>query len=160
MDQAQNSETVQASDTKLTQQVIEKLNLESLVKLCYYNPSYKSQYYAPYEDLAKTLSSYLEPFVNLQKPTYPFTCFTDLKNILKDVFELHDSHPNANYTNKLNSVILQFTELQIKYSDNEGEDSLNSRKCNHIIALCKEIKRQRDRFCRPYTHNRQAYVIE
>lgn len=155
-----NNEDETVNNTDLVQYVIEELNLESLIKLSTYQPYYDKYYFKPYNDLSKSLAYYLKPFFTLQKPLYPFTCFTEMKSVLKDAFELHSIHPTSDYTDKLNSVISKFTKLQIYFSDLEGENSTNSRKCNHIIALCKEIKIQRDRFCRHYKYNPKAYVID
>lgn len=140
--------------------LINDLNLQSLIKMTYYKPYFEAKHYDFYEQWATVIEYYLRPFKRLQKPEYPFTCYSDLKKILKDTFELHNSHPTLNYTIKLNKTILLFTKLQIYYSNVEGEYSINSRKCNHIIALCKEIKKLRECFCRRAKHNHLAYVLK
>lgn len=140
--------------------LINDLNLQSLIKMAYYKPYFEAKHYDFYEQWATVIEYYLRPFKRLQKPEYPFTCYSDLKKILKDTLELHNSHPTSNYTIKLNKTILHFTNLQIHYSNVEGEYSINSRKCNHIIALCKEIKKLRECFCRRAKYNHLAYVLK
>lgn len=140
--------------------IIEYLNLNKLIKLANYKPYYESQYIPYYKQLANTIDNLLKPFKNLEKPTYPFTCRTNLCDILRDVFELHYTHPTDTYTNKLDEVISYFTQQMNEYDNMQSIQSMDSRKCTYIINLCRTIKAQRSQLCRPYKYNQKAYVLD
>ena len=68
--------------------LINDLNLQSLIKMTYYKPYFEAKHYDFYEQWATVIEYYLRPFKRLQKPEYPFTCYSDLKKILKDTLRV------------------------------------------------------------------------
>lgn len=137
--------------TSFTKVFIEFLNLDKLNQIRMHLPLSAEHYDRVSQKLRKAtvenITQLLSPFKELTDKDIKYThSAREYSRILKDTFELHKTHPDSNYSRKINFMRYEISSLQAStpYTDKTTSRKLNFLKdfLDYLENLLKSITRQ------------------